>query len=93
MVNFQLMALSIAVVAAQASTVASIASCGVYLAPSFLEGVGRGLYAGRDYNDSEVIDSQTAVTIPYEYIWEVRTFDYWQLWPLPSDMTSHSSWN
>ncbi len=43
--------------------------CSIWLAPSLIEGIGRGIFAGRNFNKSELLDRQIAVTIPYKYLW------------------------
>ncbi len=43
-------------------------SCDFYLAPSVMDGVGRGTVAGREYKVNEVVDTMVSVSLPYDWI-------------------------
>ncbi len=44
--------------------------CSVYVAPSIIDGVGRGVFAGKNFQPKEIVDTQLTITIPYNYVWE-----------------------
>jgi len=45
--------------------------CGFFLAPSTLAGgIGRGVFAGRNYTKDEKIDTMITVTIPFDILWD-----------------------
>ena len=45
--------------------------CAFYIAPSALqiEGIGRGVFAGRNFTKDEILDVMISVTIPYDNLW------------------------
>ena len=47
------------------------AQCAIYLAPSTLaDGIGRGVFAGKNFTKEEKINTMISVTIPYDILWE-----------------------
>ena len=52
--------------------------CAMYMAPSTIPGAGRGIVAGKDFDEEEVIDSAVSMTIPAHYIgsWQLQNYVY-----------------
>lgn len=51
-------------------------TCDIYLAPSLIPGVGRGVIAGRNYSKQERFDTAVTITLPYSYAREWQLSNY-----------------
>jgi hypothetical protein len=50
--------------------------CALFLAPSLIPGVQRGIFAGKNYQSKEVVDITSTVAIPSEFIQKLQLFNY-----------------
>ena len=50
--------------------------CGYYMAPSFIPGAVRGIIAGKNYSDSELVESTPSILVPNEDIRRFQLFNY-----------------
>ena len=51
-------------------------TCDIYLAPSLIPGVGRGVVAGRNYSSNERFDTAVTITLPYHFAREWQLSNY-----------------
>jgi hypothetical protein len=50
--------------------------CGYFLAPSFIPGAVRGIFAGTNYKNQDLIESTPSVLVPTEQARGVQLFNY-----------------
>lgn len=51
-------------------------NCSLYLAPSFIKGVSRGVFAGKDFKKDDIIEISPTVAILTKFIEDLQIFNY-----------------
>jgi hypothetical protein len=50
--------------------------CALFLAPSLIPGVQRGIFAGKNYHSKEIVEISPTVAVPSQFIQKLQLFNY-----------------